>query len=186
MRYINKKRNIYDMSQTEKILRIEQNIPWLPKPNESQVVLSSLLPPLNLVKTALALAFSGDCLLMTNLTSRGWDIPGGHVEPGEHPDETVRREVYEETATTLVSLHLLGYQRLQLLGPQPSSYSYPYPISYQAFYWAHVKSLNDFHPTPEAQGRDLFSPPAARSLAWVHHNIDLYEIALQIATNSTT
>jgi 8-oxo-dGTP diphosphatase len=173
------------MSDSEKLLRIEQNIPWLPKPNESHVVLASLLPPLELVNTALALAFVGDRLLMTNLTERGWDIPGGHVEPGEHPDETVRREVYEETAATLESLHLLGYQRLRLLGPEPPSYRYPYPVSYQTFYWARVKSLDAFLPTQEAQGRDLFSPAAARTLAWVQHNTDLYEFALQMATSAT-
>src|SRR6516225_8661656 len=106
------------MNEVEKILRVEQNIAWLPKPNESQIVLSSLLPERKLVATALALAFAGDRLLMTNLVSRGWDIPGGHVEFGEHPDETVRREVYEETGATLESLHLLGYQRLRLLGPK--------------------------------------------------------------------
>src|SRR4051794_6449992 len=26
-----------------------------------------------------------------------WDIPGGFVDPGEHPHETVRRELREET-----------------------------------------------------------------------------------------
>ncbi|MCA2212625.1 NUDIX hydrolase [Jidongwangia harbinensis] len=26
-----------------------------------------------------------------------WDIVGGHLEPGETPDEAMRREVYEET-----------------------------------------------------------------------------------------
>src|SRR4051812_30834594 len=28
---------------------------------------------------------------------RAWDLPGGFLEGGEHPTETVRREVYEET-----------------------------------------------------------------------------------------
>jgi 8-oxo-dGTP diphosphatase len=129
------------MNEAEKILRVEQDIEWLPKPNESQVVLSSLLPSRELITTALALAFAGDHLLMTNLTIRGWDIPGGHVESGEAPEETVRREVYEETGATLEPLHLLGYQRLRLLGPKPISYPYPYPDCYQAFYWAQVSSL---------------------------------------------
>jgi 8-oxo-dGTP pyrophosphatase MutT (NUDIX family) len=168
------------MSEPEKILRIEQNIVWLPKPNESQIVLSALLPARKLVTTALALAFAGNHLLMTNLTSRGWDIPGGHVESGERPDETVRREVYEETGATLESLHLLGYQRLRLLGPKPGSYRYPYPDSYQAFYWAQVASLDDFLPTAEAQGRALFPPSKAQMLSWVRKNQDLYEVALQM------
>jgi len=135
------------MDETEKRLRIEHNIVWLPKPNESQLVLSSQLPPLELVTTAFAIAFAGDCLLMANLTSRGWDLPGGHVEPGESLEEAVRREVFEETKATMGPLYLLGYQRLRLLGKKPASYRSPYPDAYQAFYWARVAALSDSLPT---------------------------------------
>jgi 8-oxo-dGTP diphosphatase len=163
--------------EAEKILRVEQDIAWLPRPNECQTVLSSHLPSQELVTTALMLAFAGDRLLMTNLRSRGWDIPGGHVEPGEHPEETVRREVHEETGAMLGSLHLLGYQRLRLLGPQPVAYDYPYPDCYQVFYWAQVISLDDFLPSAETQGRALFAPLETRTQSWVQHNGDLYEAA---------
>lgn len=171
------------MNEAEKILHIEEDIAWLPKPNESHVVHSSLLPSRELISTALALAFAGDQLLTTNLTSRGWDIPGGHVESGEHPDETVRREVYEETGALLEAVRLLGYQRLRLLGPKPLSYHYPYPDCYQVFYWARITTLDDFLPTAEARGRALFSPSQARTLPWVQHNSDLYEIALRLVTD---
>ncbi len=33
-----------------------------------------------------------------------WDIVGGHVEPGETLDETLRREVYEETGWTVTQV----------------------------------------------------------------------------------
>ena len=117
---------------------------------------------------------------MTNLRSRGWDIPGGHVEPGERPEETVCREVREEAGATLESLHLLGYQRLRLLGPQPAGYRYPYPDCYQVFYWAQVASLENFLPTAETQGRSLFAPLEARMLSWVQLNKELYEAALEL------
>jgi 8-oxo-dGTP diphosphatase len=170
------------MREREKLLRVEHNIVWLPQPNESQVVLASHLPPQELITTALALAFAGDRLLMTNLRSRGWDIPGGHVELGELPEETVRREVSEETGATLGSLHLLGHQCLRLLGPQPAGYRYPYPDCYQVFYWAQVASLEHFLPTTETRGRSLFAPLEARTLSWVQHYKDLYEAALELVT----
>lgn len=165
--------------QEQDVLSIRKDIAWLPKPNECRTVLASQLPPLELVKTALAVVFLGDQFLVTNLVSRGWDIPGGHVEAGEHPEETVRREVYEETGAELGPVRLLAYQRLRLFGPKPASYRYPYPDSYQVFYTAQVSVLHDFCATAETSGRDLLPPDAARSLAWVQHNRELYEIALK-------
>ncbi len=164
----------------EKILRVDHNLTWLPEPNESLIALTSQLPPLELISTALVVAFDGDRLLMTELVSRGWDIPGGHIEQGEHPEATVHREVLEETGATLGELHLLGYQRLRLLGPAPSAYAYPYPDCYQVFYRGQVISLPDFLPTQEARSRALFPPAEARTLAWVRFMRELYEAALQV------
>lgn len=171
------------MDEAKKIVRIEHNLAWAPFPNESQLVLSSRLPPLELVTTAFVFTFAGDRLLMTNLTHRGWEIPGGHIESGERPEEAVRREVYEEALAMLGSLDLLGYRHLRLSDPQPASYRYPSPDSYQAFYWAPLATLLDFLPTAETRGRALFPPGEARSLSWVQLHRELYEAALLMATN---
>ncbi|WP_126599609.1 NUDIX hydrolase [Dictyobacter aurantiacus] len=156
----------------------------MPKPNEGWLVLSSQLPASEAISTAFVLAFSDDRLLLTNLIDRGWDIAGGHVEPGELAEEAARREVYEETGATLGPLHLLGYQRLRLLAPKPEGYRYPYPDSYQIFYWSHVESMNEkFAPTEEAQGCALFAPAEAVNISWVKSNYGLYEAALAAATH---
>src|SRR5260370_929929 len=146
------------MQEAEKILQIEENISWLPQPNEGRVVLSSQLPPREMIATALVLAFDGGRLLQTKLAKRGWDIVGGHIEHGESPEEAARREAYEEAGARLGVLHLLGYQRLRLLGPRPASYSYSYPDSYQVFYWAQLEALDEVIPPEEARERALFAP----------------------------
>lgn len=42
--------------------------------------------------------------------SGNWLLPGGRVEPGETPLETLHREVMEEADLTLKKTHLLGVQ----------------------------------------------------------------------------
>ncbi len=89
----------------------------------------------------------------------------------------------EDRLMCLNELYLLGYQRLRLLGPKSLSYRYPYPDSYQIFYWAQIKSLDDFLPTAEAQGWALFPPFEARTLSWVQLNGELYEAALVLISS---
>lgn len=169
------------MQKDERILQIKQNISWLPQPNEIRTVLSSRLPPGEMIATAFVLAFDKDRLLQTHLVARGWDIVGGHLEPGESPEEAARREAYEEAGARLRELHVLGYQCLRLLGPRPASYRYPYPDSYQVFYWAQIEALDEFIPTEEARERTLFAPDDARELPFVRTLRELYLVALHAA-----
>lgn len=54
----------------------------------------------------------GDVLLGDHLTSGLWLPPGGHVEPGEHPVQTVRRECDEELGVPAEFHHELGERPL--------------------------------------------------------------------------
>lgn len=160
------------------ILGVGHNISWLPLPNEIALILDDQLPPLAAITSALALAFDGERILMTNLRQRGWDIPGGHLDPGEPPEAAMRREVMEEAGALLMEVQLLGYQRIRLLGDIPAGYRYPHPDSYQVLYLARVAGLVEFAGNHEASQRALFAPTAAQELNWVQENHLMYNCAL--------
>ncbi|MDF2721395.1 MAG: hydrolase [Paenibacillus sp.] len=161
------------------IIRSHQNVTGLPLPNETQLVLSDLLPPQELITCSFVLAFQEDALVLTNLNERGWDIPGGHIEPGEHPVETMTRELYEETGARIESPQVLGYELIRLYN-KPELYTYPYPDSYMVFYCANIVKLDDFQSTDEAKGRGLFKPEEALRIPWVQQNRAFYEEAFRL------
>lgn len=165
-----------------KTLWVERDIDWLPKPNEAQYILDSVLPPRDLITAAFGFLFDGDCFLMTRLVERGWDVPGGHAEPGETPLQTMQREVYEETRVQFCSVGLLGYQKILVHRAKPPGYRYPYPVSYQVFYWGQVAAQEPFVPTEEVAGRGLFPPAEARRIPWVRRHLPLYDAALEAVT----
>jgi len=146
---------------------------------EMENLLTTQLPPAHLITSALVLAFFGDRMLFTRLAERGWDIPGGHVEPGEAPEQAARRELLEETGAVAGNLQLLATQRIGLLDDPPPDWRYPLPHGFQVFY---VGSLDAepaaFQPTSEALEARLFTPADASNLDWVQRNRWLYDVAL--------
>lgn len=47
-------------------------------------------------------------LLWVRHAVRGWEVPGGKIEVGEHPEAAVAREASEEAGATLRNLRWLG------------------------------------------------------------------------------
>jgi len=67
----------------------------------------------NPAPTASALVTDGGRLMLTRRAgepARGmWDIPGGFIDPGEHPEQTIRRELAEETGLEVRVGELVGF-----------------------------------------------------------------------------
>ncbi len=85
-------------------------------------------PPLHYVSSVRAIVFRNDAVLVV----RGdrcqfYILPGGRKEKNELPEETLRREVLEETGWTLKELSILGFMHFHHLSSKPVDYSYPYP-----------------------------------------------------------
>ncbi len=64
-------------------------------------------PPKHLVSYFAVVSDDGHLLLVDHKNAQLWLPAGGHVEPGEHPRETVRRELLEE----------LGFAAAHDIGP---------------------------------------------------------------------
>lgn len=167
------------------IIQTKHNLTFLPKPNAGRTILSSDLPPTDLITTAFVFAFDGDRLLLTHLKDRGWDLPGGHIEQGETPEQAARREVFEETGARLNQLTCFAHVHMHIDAPKPNDNKYPYPDSYMIFYWALVDTLEPFTETPEADNRELFDPENARQRDYIKNNLSLYRAAFDAAIDLT-
>lgn len=51
-------------------------------------------------------------LRQTNEPGKRWNIPGGHPETDETPEQTLLREVYEETTVRIGKNAMIGYQEV--------------------------------------------------------------------------
>ncbi len=56
--------------------------------------------------------------LLANIKNRGYCVPSGRIEPGETPEQSARREAYEEAGAVLSHLHLVGWYLLEPCSPQ--------------------------------------------------------------------
>ena len=73
---------------------------------------------------AYAVCLREGAVLLAQLSHRtawpgGWTLPGGGVDHGEHPRETVVREVYEETGLRLEVRDLLDVDSIHFTGHAP-------------------------------------------------------------------
>jgi len=65
---------------------------------------------------------------------RGWEMLGGHIEPGETIEEALLRECLEEGGFTPEKYQLFGYRKITAKTPVPHNQNegsfYPFPHGY--------------------------------------------------------
>jgi len=106
--------------------------PGSPIPLRLSWYLTTDAPPPALVTSVRAIVLRDDAVLvLREPDGRPYIIPGGRCEAGESPEETVRREVLEESGWALGPLAPLGCIHLHNLGPELPGSPYPYPDAFQ-------------------------------------------------------
>lgn len=119
------------------------------------------LPPLACVMSVRAIVFREEMVLVLRNRDALHIVPGGRREIGETLDDTLRREVLEETGWTLRAPTMLGFMHFHHLSPKPSDYVHPHPDFTQVVYMAQAEVyLPDARVADDYEIESTFHPPA--------------------------
>ena len=104
--------------------------------------LSGDLPPLDYVTSVRGVVFHNDQVLVMHNSDETHLLPGGRREQGENLEDTLRRELLEETGWHIVPGALLGFMHFHHLNARPAGHVYPYPDFVQVVYLATASSYS--------------------------------------------
>ena len=165
----------------KKLIETKKDLYWIDGQNNIvEVYLSDELPDLVLCTASYAFVFKDGALLQTELREgerpvRRLDIPGGHIDQGETPDQTAVRETYEETGVHVKSPKLIGYIKITTHTPKLENSRYPYPTGYMLYYLCEIEKEEEFNGNKDAHGRVWLQPTEFDKSIWCMENKVLLE-----------
>jgi 8-oxo-dGTP diphosphatase len=131
------------------------------------------------VTTVKVYAIEDGQLLLTKV-GRGWDLPGGHIEKGETPEDALVREIQEEAGGKIGTIKLIGYLKITNVKENDLNRRYP-KVSCTLVYAGSGLDLGDGPLEFEATERKLVP---FDELGSYHHNwTELKQQILDYAAN---
>lgn len=95
--------------------------------------------------------YQNQWILVRHTERSTWEIPAGHIEIGEHPDQTARRELWEETGACDFRLQALFDYTVNRNNERKSGRVYFAEIEKLEQLPAYeIAEINFFHQLPEA------------------------------------
>ncbi|MDQ3076050.1 MAG: NUDIX hydrolase [bacterium] len=165
----------------KKLIQIPKDLHWVDNENYTvEQYISGELPEILLCTSSYAFVFKDGAFLQTELREgerlqRMLDIPGGHIDKGESPENTAIRETFEETGVHVKNPKLVAYSKITCHKVKPEDYRYPYPESYMLYYLCDFESEEVFEGNEDAHGRAWLPFNEFEKSIWCKENKVLLE-----------
>jgi 8-oxo-dGTP pyrophosphatase MutT (NUDIX family) len=146
-------------------------------------IVSPILAPDELITAAVVIAMDQQQkILLAHNPKRGWELPGGRREANEAVSQTAIREVMEETSVSIDKLKPIGHIKIEVNGPRPGGYPFPYPVRYCQMFVASIVEIHPFVAAIDSIGRQLvtkeewqsqqYALEFQRELLWLPYVVD--------------
>lgn len=115
------------------------------------------LPPDSIKVTAVKIFLISNKKLLLVDIPRGWDIPTGHVDENESPEQALIREVMEEAEIIVKSAIVLGYLKSLKIKENSRNSMYPKLSAILIYGSRNFRITYPFKGKFESRGRKFFS-----------------------------